>query len=96
MAFKSKKVRIHRVDSACVASGGDTPTRSFADAPAVRVASISRSLAFLAFLASQGKTGNAAQYVTRNQAIKKLQLRLSEFRRLCILKGTRLNELRER
>lgn len=93
MAFKSKKVRIHRVDSACVASGGDTPTRSFADAPAVRVASISRSLAFLA---SQGKTGNAAQYVTRNQAIKKLQLRLSEFRRLCILKGTRLNERIER
>jgi pescadillo protein len=29
---------------------------------------------------SQGKAGNAAQYLTRNQAIKKLQLRLSEFR----------------
>ena len=28
----------------------------------------------------QGKSGNAAQYLTRNQAIKKLQLRLSEFR----------------
>jgi pescadillo protein len=29
---------------------------------------------------AQGKAGNAAQYLTRNQAIKKLQLRLSEFR----------------
>lgn len=36
---------------------------------------------------AQGKAGNAVQYVTRNQAIKKLQLKISEFRRLCILKG---------
>ena len=28
----------------------------------------------------RGKAGNAVQYITRNQAIKKLQLRLSEFR----------------
>jgi hypothetical protein len=28
----------------------------------------------------RGKAGNAVQYLTRNQAIKKLQLRLSEFR----------------
>jgi len=28
----------------------------------------------------QGQAGNAVQYVTRNQALKKLQLRLSEFR----------------
>lgn len=35
----------------------------------------------------QGQAGNAVQYVTRNQALKKLQLKLSEFRRLCILKG---------
>jgi hypothetical protein len=28
----------------------------------------------------QGTKGNAVQYLTRNQAIKKLQLRLSEFR----------------
>lgn len=35
----------------------------------------------------KGTSGNAVQYVTRNQALKKLQLKLSEFRRLCILKG---------
>uniref|UniRef100_A0A383W116 Pescadillo homolog n=2 Tax=Tetradesmus obliquus TaxID=3088 RepID=A0A383W116_TETOB len=40
----------------------------------------------------RGKAGNAAQYLTRNQAIKKLQLRLSEFRRLCILKGVHPRE----
>lgn len=28
----------------------------------------------------QGQKGNAAQYMTRNQALKKLQLKLSEFR----------------
>ena len=28
----------------------------------------------------QGQAGNAVQYITRNQALKKLQLRLSEFR----------------
>lgn len=35
----------------------------------------------------QGQSGNAVQYLSRNQALKKLQLKLSEFRRLCILKG---------
>lgn len=29
---------------------------------------------------AQGTTGNAAQYLTRNQALKKLQLKLSQFR----------------
>lgn len=28
----------------------------------------------------QGTSGNAARYVTRNQALKKLQLHLGEFR----------------
>eukprot|EP00252_Welwitschia_mirabilis_P011146 TRINITY_DN2504_c0_g1_i1.p1 TRINITY_DN2504_c0_g1~~TRINITY_DN2504_c0_g1_i1.p1 ORF type:complete len:627 (+),score=164.26 TRINITY_DN2504_c0_g1_i1:273-2153(+) len=33
------------------------------------------------------KEGNAARYITRNKALNRLQLKLSEFRRLCILKG---------
>ncbi|GLI67532.1 hypothetical protein VaNZ11_011746, partial [Volvox africanus] len=40
----------------------------------------------------KGKAGNAAQYMTRTQAIRKLQLRLSEFRRLSILKGVHPRE----
>eukprot|EP00288_Rhodomonas_lens_P016939 CAMPEP_0177713226 /NCGR_PEP_ID=MMETSP0484_2-20121128/12824_1 /TAXON_ID=354590 /ORGANISM="Rhodomonas lens, Strain RHODO" /LENGTH=307 /DNA_ID=CAMNT_0019225097 /DNA_START=123 /DNA_END=1043 /DNA_ORIENTATION=+ len=34
-----------------------------------------------------GKAGDAVNYMTRNQAIKRLQLSLADFRRLCILKG---------
>jgi len=34
-----------------------------------------------------GKEGAAVQYLTRNQAIKRLQVSLPDFRRLCILKG---------
>lgn len=33
------------------------------------------------------ESGTGVQYITRNQAIKKLQCTLGDFRRLCILKG---------
>jgi pescadillo protein len=35
----------------------------------------------------KGKKGYAKKYLTRTKAIKKLQLSLANFRRLCILKG---------
>eukprot|EP00242_Pyramimonas_sp_CCMP2087_P007284 CAMPEP_0198207012 /NCGR_PEP_ID=MMETSP1445-20131203/10507_1 /TAXON_ID=36898 /ORGANISM="Pyramimonas sp., Strain CCMP2087" /LENGTH=627 /DNA_ID=CAMNT_0043879893 /DNA_START=150 /DNA_END=2033 /DNA_ORIENTATION=- len=35
----------------------------------------------------KGTKGNAVNYTTRNQALKKLQIKLQQFRRLCILKG---------
>ncbi|EST06626.1 Pescadillo [Kalmanozyma brasiliensis GHG001] len=41
----------------------------------------------MAKMKQKGKSGAAKNYVTRNQAIKKLQVTLADFRRLCILKG---------
>ncbi|KAK9707712.1 mRNA-binding ribosome synthesis protein nop7 [Basidiobolus ranarum] len=41
----------------------------------------------MAKIKQKGKSGAAVNYITRNQAIKKLQVTLADFRRLCILKG---------
>ncbi|WVN85182.1 uncharacterized protein L203_100327 [Cryptococcus depauperatus CBS 7841] len=41
----------------------------------------------MAKIKKRGDSGAAKNYVTRNQALKKLQVSLSDFRRLCILKG---------
>ncbi len=41
----------------------------------------------MAKIKKRGTTGNAKNFVTRTQAIKRLQVSLADFRRLCIFKG---------
>ncbi|CAL4110205.1 unnamed protein product [Meganyctiphanes norvegica] len=41
----------------------------------------------MGLMKKKGDSGKAAQYYTRSQAIRRLQLSLHDFRRLCILKG---------
>ena len=53
------------------------PTHSLNPSPSLCLSSLPT---FSISLYLQGKAGNAAQYITRNQALKKLQLKLSEFR----------------
>ncbi|KAI9592030.1 pescadillo development protein-family BRCT domain-containing protein [Syncephalis fuscata] len=38
-------------------------------------------------LKKKGTSGAAVKYITRNQALKKLQVTLADFRRICIIKG---------
>ena len=53
-------------------------------------------MANLSMKQKKGKKGSAAQYLTRTQALRKLQLSLPEFRRLCILKGIHPREPRKK
>ncbi|KAF2159286.1 hypothetical protein M409DRAFT_71173 [Zasmidium cellare ATCC 36951] len=41
----------------------------------------------MAKIKKKGQSGNAKNYITRSQAVRKLQISLPDFRRLCIFKG---------
>jgi hypothetical protein len=60
------------------------PRRLFSDRLFIR---LSPRLEKMARLKQKGKAGAAKAYVTRSAAVKKLQISLADFRRLCILKG---------
>lgn len=44
----------------------------------------------------QFESGQGAQYISRRQALRKLQLSLNDFRRLCIIKGVYPREPKNR
>ncbi|KAK4166815.1 Pescadillo [Cladorrhinum sp. PSN259] len=50
----------------------------------------------MAKIKRKGQTGQAKNYITRTQAVKKLQLSLPDFRKLCIWKGIYPREPRSR
>jgi len=50
----------------------------------------------MARIKKKGQEGAAKTYITRNQALKLLQVTLADFRRLCILKGVYPREPRSK
>ena len=46
------------------------------------------------FVAFAGTSGQAKNYITRTQAVRKLQISLPDFRRLCIFKGAYILSMR--
>lgn len=67
-----------------VLSPSYTPAHLFA--PKIRIFNYS-SPTTMARIKRKGKSGAAKNFVTRSQAIAKLQVTLADFRRLCIFKG---------
>lgn len=54
------------------------------------------NLIIMAKIKKKGEAGSATNYITRNQAIRKLQINLGDFRKLCIYKGIFPREPRSR